>query len=133
MTTPSSEAWLEAADGRRTDVNVTLTFGRSGKNDVVLSHHGASRRHALLNRQHDGEFWLVDLGSINGTCVNGRRIFQPVRLRAGDCIELAGHTFLFRESARRPNLSAVSHPRPSSSFAPKRCGCSSRTSRTSRG
>jgi adenylate cyclase len=111
MTASSSEAWLEAADGRSTDVSGTLTFGRSGKNDVVLSHHGASRRHALLNHQHDGEFWLVDLGSINGTCVNGRRIFQPVRLRAGDRIELAGHTFVFCESAAAPeSVKSVSPP-----------------------
>ena len=99
MTTSSPDAWLETADGRRIGVSGTLSFGRSRKNDVVLSQKSASRRHALLNYQHDGEFWVVDLGSINGTCVNARRIFQPVKLRAGDRIELAGQTFLFRENA----------------------------------
>ena len=102
MTTSSSEAWLETADGGRIGVNGTLSFGRSGKNDMVLSQNSASRRHALLNHQPDGEIWLVDLGSVNGTYLNARRIIQPVKLRDGDRIQLAGHTFLFRESTAAP-------------------------------
>jgi len=45
-----------------------------------------------------GEFWLVDLGSRNGTHVGERRIYQPVRLRDGDRIRISSQTFVFHQS-----------------------------------
>jgi adenylate cyclase len=90
-------AWLETADGSKVRIQGALSLGRSEKNGVVLSDTSASRRHALLNTQQDGEIWLVDLGSANGSRLNGQRIMQPVRLHAGDRIQLGAHTFVFRE------------------------------------
>jgi adenylate cyclase len=49
----------------------------------------------MVHRQAHAEFWLVDLGSANGTRLNGRRVSRPTRLRVGDRIEVAGRQFTF--------------------------------------
>ena len=57
-----------------------------------------SRKHALLFEDHGG--WYVDdLNSLNGTCVNGKKIVpgQPVRLNSGDQITLSDEIFLVRD------------------------------------
>ena len=72
------------------------SIGRSTTNQVVLADDKVSRRHAMINAQGHGEFWLVDLGSSNGTYVNGRRVAQPCRLNEGDAVEIGNHRFTFR-------------------------------------
>jgi len=72
------------------------SIGRSTTNHVVLADDKVSRRHAMINAQGHGEFWLVDLGSSNGTYLNGRRIAQPCRLNEGDAVEMGNHLFTFR-------------------------------------
>jgi pSer/pThr/pTyr-binding forkhead associated (FHA) protein len=64
-----------------------VTLGRAPDCDVVLDDRGASRRHARIERAADGGWLLVDLGSKNGTRVNGVAI-RSARLREGDRIEL---------------------------------------------
>ena len=61
--------------------------GRSGTADIALPDRNVSRRHALIWREVDGT-WIADLGSANGTVVNGRPITAPVALGAGDSILL---------------------------------------------
>lgn len=51
----------------------------------------------MIHAQNLGEFWLIDLGSSNGTFVNKRRVQQPVRLRDSDQITLGSCTFVFRQ------------------------------------
>jgi hypothetical protein len=69
----------------------TLSIGRSTECDIVIPDTNVSRRHAEIRPTIDG-FNLVDLGSTNGSLVNGERIAQR-ELREGD--ELAfGNTFL---------------------------------------
>jgi pSer/pThr/pTyr-binding forkhead associated (FHA) protein len=53
--------------------NAITTIGRTNDNDFVLDHPSVSRNHALICRTRDG-FMLVDLGSVNGVCVDGRRL-----------------------------------------------------------
>ena len=53
--------------------------------------------HALIQLQNIGEFWLVDLGSSNGTFLNKRRVHQPVRLHDQDKISVGGRQFIFRQ------------------------------------
>jgi len=65
----------------------------------VLADDKVSRRHAMIHAQGEGEFWLVDLGSSNGTYLNGRRVNQPCRLHQGDRIEIGASTFTFRMQA----------------------------------
>jgi adenylate cyclase len=95
----SSNAWLEAADGLSVPVSGICSLGRSRNNQVVLKDTKASRRHAMIHPQGEGEYWLVDFGSTNGTLLNGRRVIQPTTLADHDQIVIAGETFIFRKSA----------------------------------
>ena len=60
-----------------------VLIGRTEDNDVVLLQGGVSRRHARVYVDGSGA-WAEDLGSANGTLVNGKRLEQPRRLREGD-------------------------------------------------
>jgi adenylate cyclase len=62
------------------------TVGRGDDNNLVLPDRWISRNHAMLQSADDGQFYLVDLGSRNGTFVNGRRVSVPVILYTGDLI-----------------------------------------------
>ncbi|MFJ5553573.1 MULTISPECIES: DUF1707 and FHA domain-containing protein [unclassified Streptomyces] len=73
-----------------------LTIGRDPGNGLRLSHDTVSRRHAEL-RPSDGLWVLRDLGSTNGTTVNGRRVTGSAIVRAGDQVGF-GH-MVFRLSA----------------------------------
>jgi len=87
--------WLEAATGEKAFVTQSCVLGRSKQCGIVIDDERASRRHAMVHRQADAEFWLVDLGSANGTRLNGRRLSRPTRLLVGDRIEIAGRVFTF--------------------------------------
>ncbi|MBD3880746.1 adenylate/guanylate cyclase domain-containing protein [Phormidium tenue FACHB-886] len=60
------------------------TVGRGDDNNFVLPDRWISRNHAMLQRMETGEFYLIDLGSRNGSFVNGRRVSVPVTLQNGD-------------------------------------------------
>ncbi len=63
------------------------TIGRSEQNDIAIADPEVSRRHARITFQN-GAFLLEDLGSTNGTFVNGRRLNTPTPLKDGDIIYL---------------------------------------------
>lgn len=73
-----------------------LTVGRGLNNDVILEDTRVSRHHAEL-RYKTRRFWVSDLGSTNGTFVNGERVTEQA-LRNGDTISLGGLEMVFRES-----------------------------------
>jgi len=89
--TPS--AWLVAGQGaspeseRWTLDRDTTSIGRWEGNDIVLGDQEASRRHAQIRREA-GRYVLVDLGSKNGTFVNGAPIAGATPLRDGDEISI---------------------------------------------
>ncbi len=60
------------------------TIGRGDDNNFVLPDRWISRNHAMLQRMETGEFYLIDLGSRNGSFVNGRRVSVPVTLHNSD-------------------------------------------------
>jgi adenylate cyclase len=91
-----SLAWLEKADGMPVRIEGNCSFGRAATNQVVLADERVSRRHAIIHRQGEGEFWLLDLGSSNGTYINGRRVSKPGRLRNGDIIQIGAFQAVFR-------------------------------------
>jgi pSer/pThr/pTyr-binding forkhead associated (FHA) protein len=83
--------------GRNIAVRDTATIGRDNDNDIVLESMTVSRCHALLVREAD-ELLLLDLGSTNGTLVNGvvARPDAPVRLADGDSIRFGQVTACYR-------------------------------------
>ena len=94
--------WLVVQEGPGTGaqhpVNGNATIGRDEGADVQLPDKTISRRHAAL--RIEGETAVVeDLGSSNGTFVNGTRVDDPRRLREGDSLQL-GATILEVRSAR---------------------------------
>lgn len=91
----TSTAWLDLGDRRLPFVGKTLSLGRSKDNNVVFTSAKVSRRHALLHAQGGAEFSLVDLGSSNGTHLNGRRVIQPVSLQSGDVIQIGEQSLTF--------------------------------------
>jgi hypothetical protein len=65
-----------------------LTIGRGGQNDIALpGDEYASARHARFEPRQDG-VWVQDLGSTNGTYLNGARLERPRRLTAGDIVRV---------------------------------------------
>jgi adenylate cyclase len=90
-------AWLESPGRERVPLQGTCSLGRSPKNSIVLESPKASRRHCIINLQNVGEFWLIDLGSSNGTFLNKRRVHQPVRLCDMDQITIGDAAFTFRQ------------------------------------
>jgi hypothetical protein len=65
-----------------------LKLGRGTRNDVDLGRDEyASSEHARLEPRRDG-VWLEDIGSTNGTYLNGKRLTGPKRLSAGDVVRV---------------------------------------------
>jgi diguanylate cyclase (GGDEF)-like protein/PAS domain S-box-containing protein len=62
------------------------SMGRSLDSTVVMSDRWVSRNHAEIQRLDNGSYYLVDLGSGNGSFVNGQRVTMPVLLRDGDLL-----------------------------------------------
>ena len=76
--------------------------GRSPEAQVRLMEEGVSRKHARILRSAEGKFELTDLGSTNGTYLNGTRLTGPGRLDEGDRVQLGGQCslrFTFKESS----------------------------------
>jgi hypothetical protein len=71
-----------------------VTIGRLPDCDVVLKDRGASRRHAQI-KSRQGVFTLTDLGSTNGTRLNGQTV-QARQLEDGDRITIGGAVLEFR-------------------------------------
>ncbi|HEY3773052.1 MAG TPA: DUF3662 and FHA domain-containing protein [Solirubrobacteraceae bacterium] len=71
-----------------------VTLGRSRSSDVMVDDPNVSRAHAEV-RAHGSTWVLTDLGSTNGTRLNGRRVTQPEVLGPGDQIEVGTTTLTF--------------------------------------
>jgi pSer/pThr/pTyr-binding forkhead associated (FHA) protein len=72
-----------------------MILGRQAECDLLLTEGHASRRHARLSVAEDG-VWLEDLGSANGTFINGSRISTKVRLSPGDRLRFDVEEYDFR-------------------------------------
>ncbi|HWD66170.1 MAG TPA: DUF3662 and FHA domain-containing protein [Solirubrobacteraceae bacterium] len=82
-------------DGRRVVVGSSgATIGRSRQCDVVIDDPNVSRQHAEV-RPRGGAWILTDLGSTNGSSLNGRRIDHPEVVQPGDEIEIGASTITF--------------------------------------
>jgi len=81
------------AAGRMVPVEQELTIGRSRSATLSLSGEGVSRVHARLFRVED-QTLLEDLGSTNGTRINGREVTEPTALSDGDQIQIGVNLIL---------------------------------------
>jgi hypothetical protein len=86
------ESGPDAGHSHRAGDNA-LRLGRSPDNDVILRDPATSGHHARLERRGD-QFWLVDLGSTNGTLVNGEPI-QEKELSHGDRVTIGQNAVHF--------------------------------------
>jgi pSer/pThr/pTyr-binding forkhead associated (FHA) protein len=89
---------IEGVQSRRLELTTDRsTVGKSGENDIpVVDDATASHLHAVLERFAAG--WCVtDLGSSNGTWLNGERIWASRRLRDGDEIRVGQTRLVFRD------------------------------------
>lgn len=96
---------IKGQPSQKVVVEAAFAIGRDAGNDWVLDDPRVSRNHALIRLQQGGRYCVVDLGSANGTFLNGQRITRPATLRTGDAIQIANCQLLFfaasgeRESA----------------------------------
>ena len=74
---------------------VRFTIGRTRDCDLCLTDLSVSRMHALLVRREDG-WMLSDLGSHNGTRLNGWLVREPVPVQAGDRVEFGSMAFIIQ-------------------------------------
>lgn len=93
--------------GRIVALRAEQTLGRSREVDILLASDRVSRTHAVVIAQR-GRFHILDLGSANGTWVNGRRV-QTSALVDGDVIALASDA-AFRYEERPAELRLVAIP-----------------------
>ena len=95
-----AEPWgqlLDVVGGRSFELaDNRLLIGRGTDGDVKIDHAKVSRRHAVVFRE-GGKTWVRDLGSANGTTVNGERVgHKPASLVPGDEVGFGPATFSFR-------------------------------------
>jgi adenylate cyclase len=77
---------------RELEIGSLLAIGRASGSGVVVKDNKVSRNHAVIQQHGSGTHYLLDLGSANGTFVNGRRVTTPVALKTGDIINVGGAT-----------------------------------------
>ncbi len=85
-----------------------ITIGRETSNAVVINDPEVSRKHVRMYMQGD-RFIIEDLGSTNGTSVNGQRLVSPYLLQPGEIITLGENThLLFESTAIDPDATVAS-------------------------
>ncbi len=86
------------------DIANTATIGRSRDNTISLhfSPH-VSRQHAIIRCHNAYEYQIMDLGSRNGTFVDGRRVITPVTLRHGSVIRITSTELHFEQLEDAPH------------------------------
>lgn len=102
-TTTTGQPRLRVVNGAGASNEIPLTrdvlvVGRASTADIRLDDTGVSRQHAEVRREGD-DVVIVDLGSTNGTSVNGR-VVERARLTPGDRIELGRTTLVYERDER---------------------------------
>lgn len=93
---------IEGQPERVIPLGAIFSIGRGPGNDLVLPDGRASRNHAVIRLQGDRTYYLLDLGSSNGTTLNGRRVTIPCALKNGDIVQVASGTLRFESAEEAP-------------------------------
>lgn len=98
------------------------TIGKNSDNNIVMSHDDVSRKHAVLYQKPDGAIVVEDLGSTNGTFVNGEKVTSRV-LNAGDKVTITRNYPLNWEQYFTPvQPTPTSKPKPTTTIIAIACG-----------
>jgi len=106
--------FLQASDGTQHPIDKATVIGRVAPDGLQLADPEVSRNHATVWPEGDG-LSIRDLGSANGTFVNGARISAPTRLASADSLRVGNTLFQVRQGAEGLLPAAA---RPSSRSAP---------------
>src|SRR5262245_41608130 len=87
---PKQGVWFSVAHQRE------LTLGRAASNNIVLEDNSVSRSHAVFQASPSG-FTVRDIGSRNGTFINGKKIQGEVPLKHLDAVKVGIYTLRFLE------------------------------------
>lgn len=94
-------------NGQRWFIHENMTIGREDDCDIMIPSRQVSRRHAMFHTSYDGVL-LEDLGSKNGTHLNGQPINSTVLLHDGDIVQIAlAQQFIFLSSDATLPISAI--------------------------
>jgi ABC-type multidrug transport system ATPase subunit/pSer/pThr/pTyr-binding forkhead associated (FHA) protein len=87
----SNNALLKKIEIRPGNEIIEIRVGKSQDNEVIISNNFISKTHAKLHIDQQGSLFIIDLGSTNGTFINGRRIESNVKIPVSpsDTIEFA--------------------------------------------
>lgn len=97
-------AILTIQDGTNTtDVtcHAVVTIGRDKNSDIKINDREVSRHHAMIRRLGDGDYYLIDSGSVNGSYVNNKRITTPTLLKNAEIISIGPATITFIQDKAR--------------------------------
>ncbi len=74
-----------------------VTIGRSPANTIQIIDNAASRKHCMVKKEPEDTYTLVDMGSANGTTVNGEKVKNEHPLEAEDRIKIGKTILVFPE------------------------------------
>ena len=86
---------------------IVKTVGRSQENNIVITDEKVSRTHLQMVQDDNGNVSVIDLGSTNGTYVNGIRITGETHLKASDEVRI-GNTILPWQGYFPPKQASIS-------------------------
>lgn len=105
----SDPAWLECrATGNRLALEESAVVGRGPTVRLRVEDSGVSREHASLRRK-DGAWWVQDMGSANGTFVNGLPATVSTKVHDGDEISFGPARYVFRHPGSRSGAGESDH------------------------
>ena len=87
---------IHISNNQQTELAGVSLIGRSPQSNVLIEDPRASRRHAMIRRQDDG-YWLFDLGSFNGSYINGTRVTGAKQLTNGDILNFADQEYRYSQ------------------------------------
>jgi adenylate cyclase len=90
---------LNQSTQEKITLEANTLIGRSADAQVRVVDNRISRQHAMIRAQGDDEFWFYDLGSVNGSLINERRVVTGQLLQPGDRIRLLTHEFEYQAAA----------------------------------